>query len=402
MSSSKFYDVLIIGGGIIGTATALSILQKQKLSLLLIEAENDLAAHQTGNNSGVIHSGIYYKPNSLKAQNCVRGREMMYQYCKENNIAFDKCGKLIVAIDEKEISKLNELEQRGIANGIKNIKHIKKDELKDYEPYCDGIEGLFVPETGIVDYKEVTNSFAAKVNSLNGVIQKGCRFLSVKQNKNNLFVETTNGEIECKFLINCGGLHSDEIAQKCGIKKEVIIVPFRGEYYKLKKEKEYLVRNLIYPVPDPNFPFLGVHFTRMIKGGVEAGPNAVLAFKKEGYNKTDFSFQDTLRTFTFSGFWKMVSKYYKMGFDEYYRSFSKRAFTKSLQKLVPEISINDIEPSGSGVRAQALDKKGKLIDDFVIYETEKMIHILNAPSPAATASLSIGEIIADKLFQHQI
>lgn len=402
MSSSKFYDVLIIGGGIIGTATALSILQKQKLSLLLIEVENDLAAHQTGNNSGVIHSGIYYKPNSLKAQNCVRGREMMYQYCKENNIAFDKCGKLIVAIDEKEISKLNELEQRGIANGIKNIKHLKKDELKDYEPCCDGIEGLFVPETGIVDYKEVTNSFAAKVNSLDGVIQKGCRFLSVKQNKNNLFVETTNGEIECKFLINCGGLHSDEIAQKCGIKKEVIIVPFRGEYYKLKKEKEYLVRNLIYPVPDPNFPFLGVHFTRMIKGGVEAGPNAVLAFKKEGYNKTDFSFKDTLRTFTFSGFWKMASKYYKMGFDEYYRSFSKRAFTKSLQKLVPEISINDIEPSGSGVRAQALNRNGQLIDDFVLYETEKMIHILNAPSPAATASLSIGEIIADKLFQHQI
>ncbi len=402
MTSSKIYDVLIVGGGIIGTATALSILKKQNLSLILIEVEKDLAAHQTGNNSGVIHSGIYYKPNSLKAKNCVHGREMMYQFCKENNIAFDKCGKLIVAVNDKEIPKLNELEQRGIANGIKNIKHLKKDELKDYEPHCDGIEGLFVPETGIVDYKEVTNSFAFKTNSLGGFIQKDCKFLSIKQNKNNLIVETTNGEIECKFLINCSGLHSDEIAQKCGIKKEVIIVPFRGEYYKLKREKEYLVRNLIYPVPDPNFPFLGVHFTRMIKGGVEAGPNAVLAFKKEGYNKTDLSFKDTLRTFTFSGFWKMASKYYKMGFDEYYRSFSKRAFTNSLKKLVPEISINDIEKSGAGVRAQALNRDGQLIDDFVIYETEKMIHILNAPSPAATASLSIGEIIADKLFQHQI
>lgn len=402
MSSSKIYDVLIVGGGIIGTATALSILQKQKLSLKLIETENKLAAHQTGNNSGVIHSGIYYKPNSLKAQNCVRGREMMYKYCGENNIPFDKCGKLIVAVSEKEIPKLNELEQRGIANGIKNIKHLKKNELKDYEPYSDGIEGLFVPETGIVDYTEVTNSFATKINSLGGEIQKDCKFISISQNKNSLIVMTNKGKIECKFLINCGGLHSDEIAQKCGIKKEVIIVPFRGEYYKLKKEKEYLVKNLIYPVPDPNFPFLGVHFTRMIKGGVEAGPNAVLAFKKEGYKKTDFSLKETLRTFTFLGFWKMASKYYKMGFDEYYRSFSKNAFTKSLQKLIPEIYINDIEQAGAGVRAQALNKNGQLIDDFVIYETEKMIHILNAPSPAATASLSIGEIIADKLFQHQI
>jgi L-2-hydroxyglutarate oxidase len=393
MTDSNF-DIIIVGGGIVGMAAAMLLKEKSRYSVLVIEAENELASHQTGNNSGVIHSGLYYKPGSLKAKNCVEGREQMYRFCRENNIKHERCGKIVVATGDNEIPLLKMLEERGIANGLKGIKKLRGDEIKEYEPYVNGIAGLLVPETGIVDYKSVTEKYAEIFQKYDGEIKTSCRFLSLKHTDTQLTIETTHGEYNCSLLVNCGGLYSDRIAKLCGIEPGLQIVPFRGEYYKLKKDKEHLVKNLIYPVPDPEFPFLGVHFTRMMKGGVEAGPNAVLAFKREGYSLKDFSFEDVLQMAAFPGFWKMAAKHYKMGFKEYYRSFSKTAFVKSLQKLIPDITEADIEPGGAGVRAQALEKDGKLTDDFRIVEAEKMIHVLNAPSPAATASLSIGDKIS--------
>ncbi len=397
--TGKSFDILVIGGGIIGTATALSLQNKSKLNILLIEAEKSLASHQTGNNSGVIHSGLYYKPGSLKAQNCTLGREMLYRFCDEHSIPNEKCGKLVVATSVAEIAALDELFKRGVANGLVGIKKLSAEEIKNYEPHAAGIAGLFVPQTGIVDYSIVTNTYAKTFLDQGGNIETNCEFLSLKNYNNEIIALTTKGEFKIKFLVNCAGLHCDRIAKLCAVNPGLQIVPFRGEYYKLKKEKEYLVKNLIYPVPDPRFPFLGVHFTRMMKGGVEAGPNAVLALKREGYTKKDFSFQDVAQMLFYSGFWKMASKYYRMGFEEFYRSFSKNAFVKALQKLVPEIQEDDIEPGGAGVRAQALAPDGKLIDDFRIVETDKMVHVLNAPSPAATASISIGEKIADMVIK---
>lgn len=387
-------DVIIIGGGIVGIATAMRLKQSSKFSVIVIEAEAELAHHQTGNNSGVIHSGLYYKPGTLKAKNCVDGREQLYRFCEENGIRYERCGKIVVATEESEIPVLSMLEERGIANGLKGLKRLSAEEIKDYEPYAAGIAGLFVPETGVVDYKSVANKYAELFQMLGGEIKTDCRFISLKRNNSQLDVVTSRDVYGCSLLVNCGGLYSDRIAKQCGADPSLQIIPFRGEYYKLKKEKEYLVRNLIYPVPDPKFPFLGVHFTRMMRGGVEAGPNAVLALKREGYSRKDVSPADIIQMAVFPGFWKMAAKHYKMGFEEYYRSFSKAAFVKSLQKLIPEITGNDIEPGGAGVRAQALERDGKLTDDFRIVESERMIHVLNAPSPAATASLSIGEKIA--------
>jgi (S)-2-hydroxyglutarate dehydrogenase len=394
---SILYDIAVIGGGIVGTSAAMSLQKTGRYHTVVLEAEDELAKHQTGNNSGVIHSGLYYKPGSLKAQNCAEGRELLYQFCEKYGIKHERCGKLVVAVNPLELPKLDELEKRGIANGLSGIKRITKDEIKEYEPNADGIAGLFIPQTGIVNYKEVTEKFASIIDSNGGEIKKGYRVLSVKKAKDRIVLNTSGGEINCKYLINCGGLYSDKIASMCGIKTNIKIIPFRGEYYKLAEEKEYLVKNLIYPVPDPRFPFLGVHFTRMIKGGVEAGPNAVLAFKREGYKRNDISIKDTLEFFTYPGFWKMAAKYYKMGFGEFYRSYNKRAFVKALSRLIPEISIKDITPGGSGVRAQALDSNGRLLDDFVIEERERMIHVLNAPSPAATASIAIGRKIAERV-----
>ena len=393
--SQNSFDIIVIGGGIIGTATALSLQKKSKLNILVIEAENELAHHQTGNNSGVIHSGLYYKPGSLKAKNCSEGRELLYRFCETNNIPFKKCGKIVLATSESELDALEQLYKRGIANGLTGIKKLGSDEIKNYEPYANGIAGLFVPQTGIVDYTKVTEKYAQLFLENGGGMETNCTFLSLKKSNGKIVVITSKKEFETKILVNCGGLHCDRIAKLCGVNPGLQIIPFRGEYYKLKKEKEYLVNNLIYPVPDPRFPFLGVHFTRMMKGGVEAGPNAVLAFKREGYTKKDFSFADMSQMITYSGFWKMASKYYGMGFGEFYRSFSKKAFVKALQKLVPEIQEDDIEPGGAGVRAQALEPDGKFVDDFRILETDKMVHVLNAPSPAATASLSIGKKIAE-------
>jgi L-2-hydroxyglutarate oxidase len=387
------YDVAIIGGGIVGVAAALSLVQQHSLSVCIIETENELAFHQTGHNSGVIHSGLYYKPGSRKARNCTEGRDLMYDYCERNGIAHERCGKIVVASSDEEIAMLDTLYERGSANGLTGIKKLTREELHEYEPHVAGLRGLFVPQTGIVHYPDVVRSFAELVRNHGGDIRTGTKFTGITAKNGILTLETTGGEIQSRSLINCAGLHCDDVARLCGIDVDIRIVPFRGEYYELKKEKQYLVRNLIYPVPDPRYPFLGVHFTRMIRGGVEAGPNAVLALKKEGYSKTDISFGDVVAMIAFPGFWKMARQHYRMGFEEFRRSFSKQLFVRALQKLVPEITENDVVPSGSGVRAQALDRNGKLLDDFYIKETDRMIHVLNAPSPAATASLSIGRTI---------
>lgn len=393
--NKKIYDAIIIGGGIVGMATTHSLQQKGIKSVLIIEAEKDLAFHQTGHNSGVIHSGVYYKPGSLKAKLCTVGREMLYRFCEEYNIPNERCGKIIVATGKEEIPALNEIERRGVANGLNQIKRLSKEMILEYEPHAAGVEGLLVPDTGIVDFIDVTNKISSLIKENNGEVLTSCKFLGIHNSSNNLVVETTKGDFNCTLLINCGGLQSDRIAKTCGLNSDVQIIPFRGEYYKIRKEKEYLVRNLIYPVPDPRFPFLGVHFTRMIEGGIEAGPNAVLAFSRKGYTYNEISFTDISEMISFPGFWKIAKQYYKMGFDEFRRSFSKSLFTKALQKLVPAIEKDDIISGGSGVRAQALDKNGKLVDDFRIIETTNQVHVLNAPSPAATASLSIGGYIAE-------
>ena len=390
---TKIYDIAIIGGGIVGTATALNLQKKGNYKIVILEAEYHLATHQTGNNSGVIHSGLYYKPGSLKAKNCTLGRELLYKFCEENNIKHEQCGKLVIATNENEIPALNELERRGKENGLKQIKRTSKEELKEYEPHVNGIDGLFVGETGIVDYKDVVNVYKKLILEKDGEIKTNSRFRNLNREDGTLILETESGEVRTKFLVNCAGLQSDRVAKLCSVEPGLQIVPFRGEYYKIKKEKEHLVKNLIYPVPDPKFPFLGVHFTRMIKGGIEAGPNAVLAFKREGYKHSDISFPDMLEMSTYPGFWKMAAKHYKMGFHEFYRSFSKPTFVKALQKLIPEIGHDDVYREGAGVRAQALEPDGKLVDDFRIIEAEKMIHVLNAP--AATASLSIGQTISE-------
>lgn len=396
---SKKYDITIIGGGIVGTATAFSILKQKNVKLLLLEAESSLAAHQTGNNSGVIHSGLYYKPGSLKAENCTYGREMMYAFCEEHKLPFEKCGKVVVATSKEEIPALDLLEERGKANGLVGLKRISAKEIKEYEPYANGIDGLFVPQTGIVDYTSVTNKYAELIENAGGVIETNSRLVSVEVKSDELILTTNKEEFHTKFIVNCGGLQSDRIAKLCGVDPGLMIIPFRGEYYKIKKEKQYFVKNLIYPVPDIKFPFLGVHFTRMINGAVEAGPNAVLAFKREGYKKTDFSFTDLLEMKLYPGFWKMAAKFYKLGYQEFRRSFSKDLFVKSLQKLIPEITSEDIEVGGAGVRAQALERDGKLVDDFRIVEAKRMVHVLNAPSPAATASLSIGKTISEMVIK---
>jgi len=394
MSQPQIYDVVIIGGGIVGTATAMALQEIGIHSVLVLEAENKLAAHQTGNNSGIIHSGLYYKPGSLKAHNCVEGRELMYRFCEQNNINHDRCGKLVVALKPEEIPLLQNLEERGIANGLKGIKSLNSEQLKEYEPHVRGLAGLFIAETGIVDYNQVTETYAKIIMENGGEVRTNSKFLTLSRENSLLVLETNTGNYKAKFLVNCAGLYSDRVAKICEVNPGLQIIPFRGEYYKLKKEKEHLVKNLVYPVPDPQFPFLGVHFTRMIKGGVEAGPNAVLAFKREGYSHKDFSPTDILEMAAYSGFWKMAAKYYKMGIGEFYRSFNKNAFVRALQKLVPDIEHDDLTQGGAGVRAQAVDPNGNLVDDFRIVEAEKMIHVLNAPSPAATASISIGKTIA--------
>ncbi|MCP5105111.1 MAG: L-2-hydroxyglutarate oxidase [bacterium] len=384
----------IIGGGIVGMATALELSRSKKMSIIVIEAENHLAAHQTGNNSGVIHSGLYYKPGSLKAINCAKGRELLYDFCQIHNIPHERCGKVVVAVHQDELPNLEKLHQRGTANGLKGIKRLKPEEIKEYEPHVTGVAGLFVPDTGIADFVKVTEKYAEIFKTNGGELKLNTRVRKINTIKNEIRLHTTSGDIVCKKLVNCGGLHSDRVARMSGVDPGLKIIPFRGEYYEIKKEKHSLVKNLIYPVPDPKFPFLGVHFTRMIHGGIEAGPNAVLAMKREGYKKYNFSFKDNFELLFYKGFRKMALKHWRMGMGEMYRSLSKSAFTRALQRLLPEIEKKDLKPGGAGVRAQALEPDGFLVDDFRIKETENMVHVLNAPSPAATASINIGKTIA--------
>ncbi|MBX3015795.1 MAG: L-2-hydroxyglutarate oxidase [Caldilineaceae bacterium] len=394
--SSSLYDVAVIGGGVVGLATAMALTKRHSmLSLIVIEAEDKLAKHQTGNNSGVIHSGLYYKPGSLKARNCVAGREALYAFCAEHNIAHDRCGKLVVATLPEELPRLEKLEERGQANGLQGIRRLRAEELQEYEPHVAGLAGLHVPQTGIVDYVQVANTYAKLIEQAGGVIKTNTRLTGFRREPNELRLTTTQGEIRCRNLINCGGLQSDRVARLCGIDPKLKIVPFRGEYYELIPAKEFLVKDLIYPVPDPAFPFLGVHFTRMIHGGVEAGPNAVLAFKREGYTRSSFRLGDAVEMAAYTGFWQMARKHWRMGMGEFYRSYSKAAFVKALQRLLPELTEADVHPAGAGVRAQALEPNGALVDDFRIAEGEHMVHVLNAPSPAATASISIGQSIAE-------
>jgi L-2-hydroxyglutarate oxidase len=397
---ASHYDLTIIGGGILGLATALKITAAHpNIRLLLLEKEAQLARHQTGNNSGVIHSGLYYRPGSLKARSCVGGRTELMAFCDANDIPYEICGKVVVATSEAELARLEELHRRGVANSLKGMEIIGPERLKEIEPHASGIKALHVPETGIVDYRKVAAAYADKVRYANGDIRLAQRVVGILDRSEEIILQTSGGDYRTKYLINCGGLQADIVAQMMGGKnrdsqgEEHRIIPFRGEYYKLAAEKEYLVKNLIYPVPDPTFPFLGVHFTRMARGGVEAGPNAVFAYAREGYSHSQINLGDLWRTVSFKGFWAITAKYWQTGFGELYRSLSKKAFVRALQKLLPEISENDLVPGGAGVRAQAVSASGALVDDFVIKDSPNAIHVLNAPSPGATASLAIGQSI---------
>lgn len=388
-------DITIIGGGIVGLATALQIQSANpKLKILVLEKESSLARHQTGNNSGVIHSGLYYKPGSLKATNCIKGYNMLLDFCRTNEIPFDLCGKIVVATEQQELPLLENLYTRGQQNGLTNLKKLTAEELKEYEPHVAGLAGIFVPQTGIVDYTVVANKYGEVFQKNGGTIHLNEKVLDIQHTNTHSVVITQTTSYTSKLVINCAGLYSDKVARMTVPNLNVKIIPFRGEYFKLKKKKEYLVKNLIYPVPDPNFPFLGVHFTRMAKGGVEAGPNAVLAFSREGYKKSNINVSELAESLAWPGFQKVAAKYWRTGMGEMYRSFSKAAFTKALQKLLPEIQESDLVEGGAGVRAQACDRNGGLVDDFLILEDTGVINVCNAPSPAATSSLAIGETVS--------
>ena len=391
------YDVTVVGGGIVGLATALRIKeQNPSLKLLIIEKEDVVAKHQTGHNSGVIHSGLYYKPGSLKATNCIRGYDMLLDFCQKEDIKYDLCGKIVVATRPEQISILDGLFERGKQNGLDGFKMLSAEQLKEYEPHVKGLKGFFVPQTGIIDYTDVCKKYLAKTQKLGGEIVFGEKVEGISTKNNVSVVKTSKNTYETKLVVNCAGLYSDKVGQMTDERANNLrITPFRGEYFEIKPEKQYLVKNLIYPVPDPNFPFLGVHFTRMIHGGVEAGPNAVLAFRREGYKKLDINFKELFETLAWPGFQKVAAKYWQTGLGEIYRSFSKAAFTKALQELIPEIQSEDLIPGGAGVRAQACDREGGLVDDFAIFENQQAINVCNAPSPAATSSLSIGQTVSE-------
>lgn len=389
-------DIAIVGGGIVGLATAYHLTQKYSdKKIVVLEKEAELAFHQTGNNSGVIHSGLYYKPGSLKAKNCIDGYNMLLDFCNENDIHYELCGKIVVASDESEIPALRILFDRGRENGLEGLEMLDKARLKEIEPHLAGVQGIRVPQTGIINYKNVCAKLAEKITAAGGEIHLNTLVKSIEENEDGVQIVTNKSFVECQMMINCAGLYSDEVAKMHLGDIDTKIIPFRGEYFELTTEAEHLVKHLIYPVPDPAFPFLGVHFTRMSDGGIEAGPNAVFAFKKEGYKRTDFDFKEFFGSLLWPGFQKVMFKYWKIGLGEMYRSFSKTAFTKALQKLIPEIREEHLVAAPAGVRAQACDKTGGLLDDFKLVREKRAIHVINAPSPAATSSLSIGKAIAD-------
>ncbi len=389
------YDVAIIGGGIVGLATALQILEeKPTTKLVILEKEASEAKHQTGHNSGVIHSGLYYKPGSLKATNCIRGYHMLLEFADKNDIPYDLCGKVVVATNKSEIPELEKLYKRGQENGLDGLRMIDAAELKEIEPHVKGVKAIVVPQTGIIDYKLVASKYLENIKKLGGEITFNFKVDGFAKSNNQWVIRDHTKQIESKTIINCAGLYSDKVAGLTE-KTDTKIIPFRGEYYMLKPEAQHMVKHLIYPVPDPNFPFLGVHFTRMMNGHIEAGPNAVLAFRREGYTKKEFHLGEFIETLMWPGFQKVAKKYWRTGLGEMYRSFSKSAFTKALQKLIPEIRKEHLETAEAGVRAQACDRTGGLLDDFKIIEKPDAIHVLNAPSPAATSSLSIGKTLSE-------
>ena len=398
MEELKF-DVAIVGGGIVGLATAYKLqLKYPKLCLAVVEKEDSLAFHQTGRNSGVIHSGLYYKPNSLKAKNCVNGRKQLVEFAENNNIDYDVCGKIVLATNKRETKKLLQLKINGEKNGLKDLKILGSNELKEIEPNAVGKSALYVPESGIIDYKQTTKKFAEKITSINN---KSKMILSCEVfNFKNDYLLTSKGKIYTKNNIFCAGLFSDRLARKDNLKTNMKIVSFRGDYYKLKESSKHMIKNLIYPVPNPEFPFLGVHLTRMTNGSIECGPNAVYSFKREGYSKFSFNLMDTIESLFFIGTLKLFINHWKFGLNEYKRSFSKRLFLRDLQKLVPSLKLNDLEKGKSGVRAMALGQDGDVIDDFKIIKNKKNIHVLNAPSPAATACLAIADNIVLVFAKH--
>jgi len=393
MTDSR-YHVIVVGGGIVGLAVALEITRRwPQQRLLVLEKESRVGQHQSSHNSGVIHSGVYYKPGSLKAKLCVDGARAMVAFCREHGVAHMVCGKVIVATQKEEFPRLEELQQRGEANGLSGLRVIGPEELRAIEPHAGGLRALVVPSTGITDYAAVCEKYAELIAAQAGTVLTSAEVTGLRANADEIVVETGAGTFAASYLINCAGLFSDRVSQMAGEQTDVIIVPFRGEYYDLTAERSSLVHALIYPVPDPRFPFLGVHFTRRITGTVDAGPNAVLAFRREGYRRTDFSPRDLASSLAFPGFWRMAMKNWRSGLDEFHRSFSKGAFVRALQRLLPEVRDEDLVPGGSGVRAQALKRDGTLVDDFQFVPSRNMLHFLNVPPPAATASLEIGRAI---------
>ncbi len=376
-----------------GLATARALVGKHRV--VVLEAEDHLAPHQTGHNSGVIHSGLYYKPGSLKARLCTEGRTSLVRYCAERGLPHDLCGKVVVATDASQVPRLDALEARGRENGLEGLRRLGPEGIAELEPHARGVAGLHVPRTGIVDYVAVSNAYADDVRSGGGEVLTGAR-VSRARRDGGLVLTTGRGEVRARFVVGCAGLQADRFARLCGVDPGVSIIPFRGEYYELVRGREALIRNLIYPVPDPAFPFLGVHFTRKLAGGVEAGPNAVLAFRREGYSRTSFSVRDSLAILGAPGFATFASRHLRMGLGEFRRSFSRRLFVAALRELVPELGEADVAPAGSGVRAQAMNRRGELVDDFHLVEADRMLHVLNAPSPAATASLAIGRVVAER------
>ena len=388
----------VIGGGIVGLSTCLRLLEKNRnIKVLLFEKEPQVGMHQSTHNSGVLHAGLYYKPGSAKAILAVRGIKQMVEFCRKNDIPHEICGKLVVAVNDEELPRLKELYQRGIANGLSGLKFIEKSEIRKYEPNVNGIAAVHVPEEGIVDYEMVCKRLYEKTLGYGGEVYTNAKVTALSFRNNQWEIRTEKGEYSADYIVNCAGLHCDRVARLAGENPDVRIVPFRGEYYNIRKEKEGIVKNLVYPTPDPKFPFLGVHFTRMIHGGLEAGPNAVLAFSREGYKLSDINLSDLAESLTFPGLWRFLRKYPQMVKRELSISISKSVFCKALQRLVPEITEDDLQKGNSGVRAQALDSEGNLVQDFNIVKRENALHVLNAPSPAATSSLAIGEHIVSLL-----
>lgn len=390
------YDVIVIGGGVVGLSVAREITRRfAGWRVVVLEKEARVGSHQSGHNSGVIHSGVYYKPGSIKARTCVQGAAAMVEFCRDHGVPFEICGKVIVATSKEELPRLQNLLERGLANGVPGLKMLGPEQLREIEPHATGVAALHVPGTGVTDFAKVCEKYAELIGAQGGEVKTSTKVTGVRASNGESVIETTTGEFAGRFVINCAGLFSDRISRMAGEKPEARIIPFRGEYYDLVPERTQLVKALIYPVPDPRFPFLGVHFTRRVYGNVDAGPNAIFAFKREGYRAGDFSLRDTVESLSYPGFWRVAAKHWRSGKDEMHRAVSKASFVAGLQRLVPEVESADLVPGGSGVRAQAITRDGELVDDFQFSQSQRMLHLYNVPSPAATASIAIGQAVVE-------